>query len=578
MQKMQKLSVYIGNSTTSLTDTSPAHTRSLTWAGVRQKYRNTRKIFTSKAALLTLLWTFIIYLLHSTLLNTFSLFYYHCNNLIFYLLAAAIYCLFPIAGHLADTKFGRYNTIMASLKCVLFALVIISIGLILMLLAEDYIDGIAKRIVHLVGLAVIIISALPLIVGIIGFGANKFQFGLDQLYDSPGEDQSLFIHWSTWTYYTAYLIVEFIANPYLNPDYMKVIKRVAVGIALAFFITLLVGSLILSHYKRHWFLAEPSRTNPYKLVFQVSKYAHYHKVPENRSAFTYCEDDIPSGLDLGKAKYGGPFTTEQVEDVKVFYGIFKVLLVIGLVFFVDIAKESFQYLYHSSIHQGIKCFPNKRLVLNDNISISLQDRIFVTNGVVYPLTAFLSLPIYLVLLRPFIRDYVPGMLKRMGVGIVFTILALLLMLIMETVIHSGDDLGCMFKDNTVILQAKEERLVNQLLVVRDILAAIARMLLYIPLYEFICSQSPQSMNGLLIGLSYAVRGSMEAFGALLVVPFALSWNGPSLPSCGMVFYIIHIVVAIAAGLVYAFVARKYSYRKRDDFCDVYRYAEDYYSR
>ena len=36
------------------------------------------------------------------------------------------------------------------------------------------------------------------------------------------------------------------------------------------------------------------------------------------SAFTYCEDELPSRLDLGKHKYGGPFTTEQVEDVKTF--------------------------------------------------------------------------------------------------------------------------------------------------------------------------------------------------------------------------------------------------------------------
>ena len=32
---------------------------------------------------------------------------------------------------------------------------------------------------------------------------------------------------------------------------------------------------------------------------------------------TYWEDDIiPSRVDLGKSKYGGPFTIAQVEDVK----------------------------------------------------------------------------------------------------------------------------------------------------------------------------------------------------------------------------------------------------------------------
>ena len=41
-----------------------------------------------------------------------------------------------------------------------------------------------------------------------------------------------------------------------------------------------------------------------------------HKYPVQRSAFTYCENEQPTRLDYGKSKYGGPFTTEQVDDVK----------------------------------------------------------------------------------------------------------------------------------------------------------------------------------------------------------------------------------------------------------------------
>ena len=43
------------------------------------------------------------------------------------------------------------------------------------------------------------------------------------------------------------------------------------------------------------------------------------------------EDELPSRLDLGKEKYGGPFTIEQVEDVKAFLGILHVLLTIDLI-------------------------------------------------------------------------------------------------------------------------------------------------------------------------------------------------------------------------------------------------------
>ncbi len=53
-----------------------------------------------------------------------------------------------------------------------------------------------------------------------------------------------------------------------------------------------------------------------KTIYRVLKYAAKHKAPSNRSSFTYWEEDVPSRINLGKTKYGGPFTVEQVEDVK----------------------------------------------------------------------------------------------------------------------------------------------------------------------------------------------------------------------------------------------------------------------
>ena len=59
--------------------------------------------------------------------------------------------------------------------------------------------------------------------------------------------------------------------------------------------------------------------NPIKLIVRVLCYARKHKYPENRSALTYWEEEAPSRLDLGKNKYGGPFTEEEVEDVKTLF-------------------------------------------------------------------------------------------------------------------------------------------------------------------------------------------------------------------------------------------------------------------
>ena len=73
-----------------------------------------------------------------------------------------------------------------------------------------------------------------------------------------------------------------------------------------------------------WLIIEPKSPQSLKLIIRVLKFAAKHKAPVNRSSLTYWEEDIPSRIDLGKSKYGGPFTTEQVEDVKTF---FKLLVV-----------------------------------------------------------------------------------------------------------------------------------------------------------------------------------------------------------------------------------------------------------
>ena len=70
-------------------------------------------------------------------------------------------------------------------------------------------------------------------------------------------------------------------------------------------------TLCLQRYRRHWFLIESGFKNPYRLVYRVIKFASEHKNPIHRSAFTYCEDELPSRLDLGKEKYGGPFQLKR---------------------------------------------------------------------------------------------------------------------------------------------------------------------------------------------------------------------------------------------------------------------------
>ena len=66
----------------------------------------------------------------------------------------------------------------------------------------------------------------------------------------------------------------------------------------------------------HCLMLKPLFSNSIKHIAKVPNYARKHKYLELCSALTYWEDDYPSGIGLSKNKCGGPFTVEEVEDVK----------------------------------------------------------------------------------------------------------------------------------------------------------------------------------------------------------------------------------------------------------------------
>ena len=80
-----------------------------------------------------------------------------------------------------------------------------------------------------------------------------------------------------------------------------------------------------------------------------------YKHPLQRSAFTFSENYIPSRLDFAKERFGGPFTTEQVENVKTFLSILLIIFALGpacvcmasyLIFSLFEVHSLHQYTYH----------------------------------------------------------------------------------------------------------------------------------------------------------------------------------------------------------------------------------------
>ena len=531
--------------------------------------------FTSKAAFFSLVWSFGVNLLYdfiyqpSSYGSVLSLFSTSWVIAIAYAAGAIVLSFYPLAGFLADNKFGRYKTIARSLQIIIVSIIVIVPSLFIYYYFVFY-----SKNLYIIGIIVIVIVAvlvfIPMTAACIGFNANVIQFGMDQLHDSPADHQRLFIHWYIWIYYFALLITRL--TIILQQIVPNLILDVLSLIFLVLTIVLLVVSLVFAFRRKHWFIIDNGRINPYKMVYNVSKFAKQHKVPIHRSAFTYCEDELPTGLDLGKRKYGGPFTTEEVEDVKVFYGILKVLLSLGPTFFLYIASDPALQWYVQHTYYAPRNAAYVYEEYRNNTIDYFKTMLLQSNEFSYLLIVIL-LPLYLCTLRSILFRYMPSMMTRIGIGIIFSVMSVISTFVLDTIAHYNQRStnNCMFVPTSGAHIFED---ITLTFIPRSFVA-LSDMFIYIALYEFICAQSPHSMKGFLIGLSFAIKGLFQALAALLIIPF--SFVTSSFPSCGMYYYIMNISVGILALFVYVGVARRYKYRKRDEICDIYRFAEEYYS-
>ena len=273
-----------------------------------------------------------------------------------YVCFAILQIFYPLAGYLADVRYGRKKCVIGSLWSFFATTVLLGLfGLVALSLLGSYLPYHSHKWPYALMSVVVILLGLPVIIvvffffsSIVAFHANVIQFGLDQLHDSQTDHLVLFIHWYVLLSYVATELIKAPSSILLSLCWLydwtnipfavdwSIILIITIPSILAVICLFLLISFCVAFRKRHtWFLSDSGSKNPYRLVYKVVSFAREHRNPVRCSAFTYCEDELPSRLDLGKEKYGDPFTTEQVEDVKAFLGILKLLLTLGPLFSVE---------------------------------------------------------------------------------------------------------------------------------------------------------------------------------------------------------------------------------------------------
>ena len=508
----------------------------------------------NKGAILVIVWGFLITSLHSNLFYFVSSTY---SKPVYTALIVAFGLTIPFAGWLADVRFGRYKIISSSIWIMWISALLLTTGqLVLQSVSVSNTVYFYKYLT---------IFAIPLTIGFVSFQANIIQFGVDQLYDASSSEIKTFVMWYTWGIVSSKSIADTISM--YASDKFKILASLLMCLNLTVAVSLnLISKNVL--------IIEPVTRNPFKLVYDVIKYAIKNKSPRLRSAFTFCEDEKPSRIDFGKRKYGGPFTTEQVEDVKTLFRIIMVILIMSAFYgFSD--DQNFVGSLRTIFIKEVTHSPS--YIYSNFYAIATLVLIPLNEVFVYPLF-YRCLSNF----TAFRKFFIGGSLRFVYYG---TLLALFTYARYEFIHNINENgaltnatLPCIFHGDLNFLS---ETLDYKWTILLEIVLAVSDLFMLVAGIEFYCSQVPYSMKGLLAGSVYGMAFVFVGLSQLLAIPFSIksiTWGVGTL-SCEFWYQLTQLLIILALLTIFVLTAKWYKRRKREDVLpNEHIFAERYYSR
>ena len=141
------------------------------------------------------------------------------------------------------------------------------------------------------------------VIGYCSFRSNIVKFSIDQSVGASAVELSAIIHLHSASLPIIYVIYQI---GLILIKQLAIVCYVLSGVSVSFVI---VSNSLL----KHWLDTTRYKINPVILIAKVLNYFLKNKHPGNRS---YWEENYPSQLDLGMEKYEGPFSEDEVQDVK----------------------------------------------------------------------------------------------------------------------------------------------------------------------------------------------------------------------------------------------------------------------
>ncbi|XP_064396317.1 uncharacterized protein LOC135343251 [Halichondria panicea] len=523
-------------------DSTNSSSRDHTKPVMRKKCKYQVRWFYSKGAFLVLLWTTLVsatFWSYTTNLGQKFLKKSYGEHwyIVLIPLSSLTFIVIPLLGWLADAKLGNYRVFKFNCFSLLIATIICGIhilyGLTLKSIALQYTSAVILVLVDAVGTAGAVVSI-----------TTALQLGLDQMPDASSTNMSSFISWFAFSIFFGFWIADWLLSTLLYCVPLSESTKVQMFSLFPVTCTVIIcSSMFLLAPK--WLTIEPKSPKTLKIIYQVFKFAAKHKAPIYRSALTYWEEDVPSRLDLGKTKYSGPFSTEQVEDVKTFLRI----LMMSFPIFVILTAGGNILVSFVAIDQVV-IFNTTKYHLNPNITECISSIVY--NFSFNPWwSGIVTTVVYEFAMYPLIRNKVPSSIRQIGSAALLILLLNALNLAMQF---------CPYVWASVFFTG--------------ILTGFGLVLLINGILEFVCAQSPYNMRGLLTAYIIFLALLSVSFNFLMKCVHFLIYKHSKyyvVPSISTALSVIGLVL-------YCLLARWYKRRVRDEDYNAHRVVEEVYDR
>ena len=483
---------------------------------------------------------------------------------------AVVFLLYPVAGILGEVCFSRYKLMIAGTILALIGIVIT----VPTKTAKFFKTGECRITLPCsVDYSLLGPACIGLVIYQFGLGlfeANAIQFGTDQLQFASNEKLSVFVNWYFWSLYSTNIIYPFIIFVGLEVPAALQRERYAYnGVAVLgviSFISIFIILLCCFGCRRHLTRDPVGRFNPVKHIIKVLKYARHHSQPVFRSAFTYGE--VPSRLDLAKNRYGGPFTTEEVEDVKTFGRILVVLIsLFGFLLLPNTLSSFTVYYYYTYFSENQQSALDYTLLYLVNIQYILP---------------VLLIAVHMLIIRPCFNRYTYRItiLNKMGAGLILVVMSLGLITPVDVSLHNFIESVNLSSYENISLDstsfnesASPPNYIPPVIIVSQFFSGLSFILVFLSALEFILAQGPRSMQGLLIGLWYAYQSVYVLVG----VPSLLLH---SYQNFHYWLTVLNTSLAVLSLIVFIVIFRWYKYRQREESSEINRQAiiEEYTER